>query len=519
MPFDANGLWYPRMFNKQLEVFNSRARVLLVAGPRLSGKTRIVLHKILRHMWDTNRATVGIFSRTMKTSKDGGAWTLLTKEIITEWIEAKIGLRYTSEIKKKFGPKTDGITRTPFFTITNRHGTESECRLFSLDNDQDAEAKLKEMEFSLIYFSELDKFGDRKVLTVALPSLRKAHLKFEEMMWIADTNPSEEGDQSWIYKAFYLERRMSYEQYEEYQKKNELPVLDRQDFCDVYGNMDVIEILPKDNEFIDPRQLQEVKVACGSDQGLFARLVEGKWVWGGGDASRHFRGLFNRAKHVVGVADDPDESLWECALPHPGTWELITGWDIGETNHAAAVIEGTMVNGKMCFTVMDELVSVGKEISVEMFTEAFMEQITNLEAQMGRTFRLERAWSDRSSLEKYSSTADTYPHLVVNATSGDRIFLRGAPKAHFSVRVRVQLLKQLLAQGRFKVSAHCKETLTMLRDLKKGSSSLTYVVPTDPNKHIFDAITYALLMECAQELQENNSVNQGVRNSLAVSVS
>lgn len=499
MPIDASKAWYPNLFQKQLDVFNSYARALLVPGPRLSGKTRAVCHKVCRHLWETDGARVGMFSRTLK-AKDGGTWSLLTKSVIPEWIKSGIGFQWTTDNKGVAGPKTDGITRTPFFRVRNMHGTESELLLFSLDDDNDVESKLKEMEFSMIYFSELDKFGDRRVLTVALPSLRMGHLKFEDQQWIADCNPAEEGEESWIYKLFFLERNMSYDQHCAYQKEQELPVFEPGDFRDFFGQLEVIEILPRDNTFIDPRQLQEVKVACGSDQGLYARLVEGKWVWGGGDKSRHFRSVFKEHMHVIGEAESHNEEDWIVALPSDNCWELITGWDLGETNHAQATMENLMINGRAHFVILDELVSVGKEISNEDFTIAAMEQIELIEKTCGKQFQLTRNWSDRSSIEKYSAAADTYPHLQVHAASKGRITLEGVPKPAGSVNVRVMLVKQLLAQKRLKVSAHCKHTIRMFKDLRRGSGRLDFIPQGDDNKHIFDALSYPLLMECIEEL-------------------
>lgn len=517
MPINkATGLWEPNLSPKQFEVFNCYKRATLVSGPRLSAKTRAVLHKIVRHAWECDGARVGFFARTMKSTKDGGAWSLLHKTILPEWIDANIGLRYTTDTRGVPGQKVDGTTRTPFCRIRNCKGGESEFMLFSLDNDGDAEAKLKELEFSCIYFSELDKFHDRQVLTVALPSLRIGHLSYDDQFWIADCNPSEEGEESWIYKLFYLERNMSYEQYVAHQKREDLPTIPETDFTDFYKSLAVIEMLPKDNPFVDQRQLQEVRVSCGADRGLYARHVEGKWIWGGGDASRHFRGVFNEHIHVLGSA--PDNEL---LMPTPNCWELVTGWDLGEaTNHAACIMDRSLIGPDPVFYLLDELVSIGKEVTIEEFTRDFMALIDAIEKDSERPtghFGLESAWSDRSSLEKFAAVSGTYPHMVVHAASKERIALRGVPKPYGSIQIRVNLLKQLLREQRFFVSAQCRFTIRMLKHLKKGPDRAHFVIE-DENKHIFDAITYALLMECAQELRESNTVPLAIRESLAVSI-
>lgn len=507
------------MSDKQLVVFNSMVRYLLVSGPRATGKTRGCLHRIVRHLWEVDRARVMMFARTQKLAKDGGTWALLHRDILPEWIASGIGLRYTTFVDGVPGYKTDGNTRTLYFKIRNRYGTESEMFLFSLDDDNAVETKIKNLECSLFYVSELDNFSDRRMLTVPIASLRIG--KFDEQQWIADCNPSEEGEQSWIYQTFYKERLMPIDEFNTSQKRNELPEMTQQEFRDFYGNMDVIEIVPKDNPFLDPRAFQAIRVACGNDAGLTARHVEGKWVWGGGDKSRHFRSSF-KPHHCIGSASDPNEEEWETLVPSTTCWELVTGWDLGNTNHAAHIIEKSYPSTELTqklkmrlpyFAVLDELVMVGKEISHEEFAQELLAMIVRLETLCGHQFDLTGAWSDQSSITTYNSVADTYPHLLVMGATEERIILQGVPKARGSVRERVRLIKQLLNQDRLVVSAHCFKTIQMFKDLKKGEDEINYVV-SDKNKHPFDSLSYPILMECAEEVRMNPSTPQYVKRSL-----
>lgn len=518
MPLDAEGNWYPLLFDRQLEVFNSRARALLVCGPRLSGKTWAVLHKIVRHLWDTPGARVAMFSRTMKNSKDGGTWMDMHTITLPEWIKADIGLQYTTlNAEGVPGWKTDGQTRTPYFRVRNRWGGESELRLFSLDFDDAIEDKLKEQRFSMIYFSELSKFSDRKILSVALPSLRMPHLKMEEQMWIADTNPGEEGESSWIYEVWYLERTFSYEQYQDYCKERGRTAMPEPTFKNFQAGLELVEIKPEENPFLEPRVLEELKSTYAYDVGLYARYVNGLWVYGDGDMSRHFRTLFRPHVHIVGDCSAIKSEDWTYLNPSENCFELITGWDLGDVNHAAVAMEKHYLNNRVCFSILEELESINAPVSVEEFTIEFMELVDWLDTAAKRKLLTTSNWSDRSSIEKYSSTADTYPYLEVHAASNERFFLQGVPKGKGSVKVRVQLLKQLLAQGRIKFSAHLTGIQRMLRDLKKGNGKLDYVV-ADENKHLFDALTYPLLMECAEDLESRPERSAGPRPSLNVAV-
>jgi hypothetical protein len=149
-----------------------------------------------------------------------------------------------------------------------------------------------------------------------------------------------------------------------------------------------------------------------------------------------------------------------------------------------------------------------------------MEIVEGIEADAGRKLDLGRAWSDRSSIERYNSTADTFQYLRVQSASNERIRLEGVPKAKGSVRQRVDILKRLLVIDpvhgpRIKVSAHCKHTIAMLENLKKGKSELTYVVQ-DEHKHVFDALTYAVMMECNEEMLFGR--NAGKREHLVISI-
>jgi Terminase large subunit, T4likevirus-type, N-terminal len=518
MPRDTKGSWYPDLFGKQLVVFNSRARALLVSGPRLSGKTRSTLHRLVRHLWETPNARVAMFSRTIKNSKEGGTWSLLHTVILPEWIKAKIGCRYTTKTaEKRPGPRIDGVSRTPYFRIRNVHGGESECFLFSLDYDPDIEDKLKEMEFSLIYFSELSKFHDRKVLSVALLSLRMSHIRYEDHMWLADTNPADEGDLSWIYRVWYFERTTDYANYSAMQKKMGLPALDEPLFNSLQKDLALVEIKPEENIRLDKRQLDELKATCAYDPDLYAKYVEGKWIYGEGRASLHFATHFKPHKHVIGAVDSLDETEWTYANPSPSSFELILGFDLGDTNHAAVILDRQIIRGLSYFTVVDELVSIKTEVSLDDITKEFMAKIVALETLAGRQYNLDRSWSDHSSIDKYSAVGNTFPHLQVHAASGGRIFLRALPNAQSkgTVRTRIQLIKQLLFNGRLHISAHCDAIIQMLKTLKKGRVDIIDTV--DMQKHIFDALSYALFMECQEELElgTQEAANAAQRSGIA----
>lgn len=526
-------IWTPDLnanrWGLQWKAFNSRARFLLLSGPRLSSKTWVALHKIIRHMWETPGASFAMFSRTMKNSKEGGTWLDIHRYTIPEWINGNIGLNYTSFNNDGTpGWKVIGDTRTPYFSLRNMHGGQSECRLFSLDHVPDVVDKVKEQRFSGVYFSELMKFDrgkeDRIVLAATSGCLRMPHLKYEDHIWLADTNPSQLGDQSWIHDCWFKEPRMTYEEYEEYCRDGGTEPQPLEAWKMIRAGTELIEMIPEDNVRLDPRQLIDLKEQCKHDPGLYARDVKGQWIWGDGDQSRHFRMFFKPAIHVIGNIEFANEDDYEVLKPHPNSVDLVIGLDPGDISHAGVIIDRRFVGGKKHFDVLEELESVGKKgkmedfadrrgdwVSIEDFTIAFMSLVEDIEEDAGRTFDLSSAYSDSSALEKYSAAGNTYTALEILAASKGRLVVIGVPKPAGSVHARVNLLKKLLAQGRFHVSAQCVAVQRMLKDLKKGSGRFNFVV-NDDNKHIFDAVTYPIISECAEEiLTQEDRMNVGKR--------
>jgi len=513
----------------QWDVFNSTARFLLVEGPRFSAKTWAVLHRIVRHMYDTPGASFAMFAPTIKNSKEGGTWQSLHRVTIPEWIGAGIGFNYTSfNNDGKPGWKVIGDTRTPYFSIRNRYGGESECRLFSLDHVPDVVDKVKSQEFSGIYFPELMAFdkedSDRIVLSTTSACLRMPHLRYEDHLWIADTNPSPRGPDSWIYKTWFVEPKLSYDEYVAGCEAEGYEPLPQPDWRQSMAERQVITMIPEDNLRLDPRLLRQLKEQCRHDPGLYARDVMGKWIWGDGDQSRHFRSFFKPAIHVLGSIEFASEDDYEVIKPSRGSIDLVTGLDPGDANHAGVIIDRLYIGDRKHFNVLEELESVGKSgkmenfadrhgdwVSIEDFTIAFMGLIEDIESDSGREFNLEASYSDSSALEKYSAAGNTYTALEILAASKGRLTVIGVPKPNGSVRARINLVKKLLSQGRLHVSAQCVAVQRMLRDLKKGAGRLNFVV-NDENKHIFDALSYPLIAECAEEIiTQEDRMNVGKR--------
>lgn len=482
MPINDQGFWVPNLFPKQFEVFNARERYLLVSGPRKSGKTIAVLHKIARHLWETPGAKAAMISKQLKTAKEGGSWDDLIHHILPEWFDGAFGMRFTTaDSGKKPGPKYEPDTKTLYFRVTNYHGGESEMRLYSLDNENELESKLKQRRFSCIYFPELDNFESREVFTVSIMQLRCLHLAREQHLWLADTNPSEEGENSWIYKIWYQERLKAGHKQPDFQKQLRL-----------------LEIFCHENPWFSKYDQQEIMAACEYDEELYKRWVEGKWTVGG-MRRRHFAGVWKPNLHIAGSAPEKTRpENWEIAIPSEHCSQLFTGWDPGDTNHAAIIGEKIEFPGGSQFVILDELVFTKTQITIEDFTFEFLAKMEALEKLIPHPVAW-RHWSDDSAINRWRASVGIIDALLIERASGGKIKLVGCPKEADSVRKRIILTKRLLARQQLYISAHCTRLITMFNELRKPNTTETIAVG-DENKHAFDALTYALSMETYDEL-------------------
>jgi hypothetical protein len=507
MPLLKSGLWVPTLSPKQLEVFNCTSRYLLLSGARWTAKTTAALHRIIRHAWETPDARVAMFAKTTKSGKQG-IWSDV-QWCLREWLQDGMSsphgmMEFTVE------PKIDGATRMHYFRIRNFWGGESEIQLHSLDFDDDIEAKLLNTRFSLIYFAELQNFESRAVFDLSIQQLRMYGLPYESHQWISDTNPPEIGADHFAYKIWYEERVAK--DFPEYCKTE----ADRALFRRRQKELKLYEFEFKDNPFLDPQQLADLRATYANDPDGWARFVEGKWTKGG-IGRRLFPG-FRVETHVAGTTRENDENS-EYLNPSDGCHTLYIGWDTGEVNHAVAILQKRWNSkGLLCWDVLDEAVSLGEEVYLWDFASDVSHQMDSLEEICNKKNTMVWvAWSD-SSLERFSSTNPQNEAAIVENVCGNRLQLQFAyeAKAPNAVGKRVQLLQRLVAEGRILVSAHCLNTITMFREINKrrprpGQSNRSIIETTNPHKHIFDALSYPIYCEMMEEAATTEGPSYGRR--------
>lgn len=487
MPINSDGVWVPLLSPKQFELFNCYKKYVLVSGPRRSSKTVGCLNKILRHCWETPMARVAIFARTRKSADQGGVFTDLIETILPPWLEANIGMRVCTGPKNAPTPLTDGGTRILYFDVSNVHGNKSRVQLHSLDYDFDVEAAVRGTRFSLIFFSELSNFKNRIVFTVTAEQLRCPHLREDQHQFLADCNPSEEGESSWIHRLFYKERLMENHPYPSEQQRYAL-----------------FEFFIDDNPFLSEEEKIGIKARHAHDPDLYSRFVLGKWTRR--TEAGLFSDVFNHETHVLGNCDSMNEEDWELLLPTENVSKMLTGWDPGSSkNHSCHILEKT---GNV-FHVLDEIVSLGINLPTADFTAVVMQRMEFWKAFIRdccHTNPVEwRHWSDSSAFEQFRAgggALGNFDHNIIAMASEGEIMLTAAPKGKGSIFKRIDIVRRLLFQNRLFVSARCVKTIEMLGGICKGKSSVE-PVEDSPLRHIFDSLSYAIAAEAMHELYED----------------
>jgi len=501
--------WLPSLFTKQQEIFNlgtqqeagdvhpECATAALICGPRESGKTLAVIHRLARHLWETPGAMTAIVHKTTKNVTNSGVANDITRIVFPEWIYANIGFNYTTFDRDGIpGWKTDGPTRTPYLRVSNMYGGESEIRVLPVEHDCEIQQKLKSSRWTMIWLNELANFKDPQILTMSYELLRWPYLKKWQHLWIADTNPALEGEDSWIYKFWYLKDWSALQFAHDPAKK-----ADNQQHVDrLKGALKLIEVFLEDNFALTPAEISIKKALHQGDPGEYAREVEGRWIKGSGGRNRHFSDLFSREIHLIEENPQAGERMELSA----STTDLFVGWDLGSSvNHGVVFLEKRIVSiGDKewpIWTALREIEAIGERLKLSEIGEMAVSFMDELQKLYERPLGFQH-WSDDSALNTFRPTGEGYDYLEIQAATAGRILMRGVFKPKGSIETRIRLLRRLLREKRFYVSSQCPAVIAMLENAARGTKLDDKVTGT--HKHIFDSLTYPMFMESAGELAD-----------------
>lgn len=482
-----------------------RARqFVLFSGPRLGGKTSSALQCVVDHAWRTDRANVSVIVVSQAGGLQSGIWKSLVRTTIPQWIDAGIGMRWERR------PYIAAVSKQPACSIINAHGNISEFELHSLKHEKEVEARFKGREFTCMYVPELSNFHAQKTFSIWSECLRASHLRDDQFLFLADTNPSDDGEESWIYLQWFVIPKLSYDEYVELCHKRDLPIPDKEDFESYKASVGHLTFEIADNIFLSKARISRLIRTYDGDPDLYDRYILGLWKKASADAL--FAKVFRPRFHIIGEIETPANPDPEIMIPNESTSRLVTGWDPGQSvNSAFCIIEKysakiTLPSGKLVeksiFKVLRELVLVGIDHSLDDFTVECVKMMEKLEDEMGRKFEWE-FWSDRSVFDMKDARSNRYFHSLIHEASDGFVNLRAADRSPGSIRQRVSLLRKLLFEGRiFFDNNHCPKVIEMLRSIRPGTGEMQAIQKGTPFKHIFDALTYALASELFDELDE-----------------
>jgi len=292
MPVDAEGRWRPGTSPKQ-DLLRARCRdpkrpriFMLANGTRLSTKTIGALHCIAEHAWNRRMANAILITISQTVGLDSGIWRDLTNVILADWISGGFGMLW---VKKPF---IQGVSKKPSCELINKHAYEedgtplfetnkdgvaidnptlraaggvSTIQLESLQNEDEVEDRFKPRRYTAIFCPELSTFHKRKTFTTWTECLRSVTAREDDtFLFLADTNPADEGPDSWIYEVWFDLLGCA----DDACDPNELPLK---------RNLDRIDFEIDDNIFDPPERLEELKSKYFYDKDLYDRYILGIW--------------------------------------------------------------------------------------------------------------------------------------------------------------------------------------------------------------------------------------------------
>lgn len=481
-------------------------KYVLASGPRKSGKTIACLHTICQRAWDTPYGTIAMLGPTTSFATDGGCWIDLTKSIMPMWIEADFGMKWIEE------PRISGSTKRPYFVVNNRWGHDVKVEMHSLQHEKEVEGRFKSKRFTMIYAAELSYFKLRRTYDIWKETLRAltpkgVGLPPQYHLFLGDTNPDDEGEDSWIFKEWYTMRTAT-KIPDDWREK-----MTDGDFRSLQWQLRLVEIMIEDNPHLSPEELVRLKGMYAHDKDLEDRYLRGRWVKA--SSTSVFAANFRPNFHIRGVKPTPAVPNPPMMVPEENCAGLITGWDPGPMNSSVHILEefNMKIDGKImpAYKVLDEVVFIGTDGKAVLgdVIESVMKKMKFWGAFIKRDRSPKAAdypvrwkhWSDTSAFDKLQYLTDRTVAMEVALISERTIILMAVQKGHGSIEASVDLIQRLLFQGRLFINnARCPKTIEMFQSLPKGKGDIT-VSRSSPHKHVLDSLRYPIMMSLANELQ------------------
>lgn len=479
------------MTKKGLKIYLNHRRVLLLHGSRKTAKSNIALNLLCQHAFLNDYAICGIVVNGLSASVGSGAWDKLTGEqglLETDWFPAGIGCEWIHR------PTAKSDTKMRWCRIKTVNGRYSEIQIHTLPKAENI-AKFKDTNFTFFYLVEADTWDHISVLAQIKAQLRSMKVPPERRQVVLDCNPPINGVHHWLHKYFIKNEAGQYP-----------PDLD--------SNIQEVGFKIDDNEFLPQCEKDEIKSDNSYSPVELARNYHGRWI--SSSKGTAFEHQYSETRHIIGNTSSIDESQHSWLMPPRGAYEWPTGWDMGDAmNHANVISCKVLMKGRPCLWILDEIVKVGENYSADNFAADFMDRVgywQRVMAGMDVPSIWWKFWSDSSSL-RYTAIADKTMAQALYDASNEFIQLDGVKKGAGSVRQRISNLQRLLYSDKDNppqifVSAKCTAVKAMLASIRTRPAG--DFDPKDPQKHVFDALTYMTANELALIEQTREPEAQGI---------
>jgi len=459
--YEGSDFWEPELGDTQRKMFWDDAPYILAYGERVSGKTRGLLNKAVKHAWLYDDALVMITAFTRTGATAGGAWEELLSEgtnhlgqphgVLKLW-EKGLGLVCSGE----YGDDA----KNKWIDIRTKNGKKSRMMLRSMPVAAHITSRVKGTAPSFFLYEELTEtslLDDSYFFDMIGQLGRRGTVPAKAQQWCASCNPSEYGERHWVYKTFFID-----------------PWIKDEETGKKHWDTDysVYHVPINENRWMEDKEgyLRRVKQKCKNDPTAYDRLILGKWVAKitGAGIFEHF---FIPNIHIKGKRGKSG------LVPKVGD-PIIIGYDPGDVNNSRTFMQKNVAGKKEIYRVFDESVFIKKKKSFRSLVLELYDKMHWWCERMDYIFPFYHI-GDRACLTNWNPQG-SYDFLQFEKYSKEIIqefdrFKDLAPirmlyplKGSGSVADRVKVMQDKLASEQFMVSATCKAHVDMLMNLKKA---------------------------------------------------
>lgn len=457
----------------------------LLYGERGSLKTGICLHDLVLHSyqdllapqrgkpWITPLAIICTITRSSAT--EGGAWEKLNSQVLPEWRDG-IDLDFTD-------PKMDD-QKNRYIFIANSFGGWSKVVLKSIPHGENIRGRIKGIEASYFFFDEIVEANSPDYFVVPAQQLRRP--TGAPRQFVAACNPSDQGEESWVWKAFVQRpAKESGQQVTIPEGGGRLQGLPPE-----YG---VYHVPLSENVHWSEAQKEEYRktlmIESVNDESAIDRLIHGLWV-ARPTGQGLFKGFFNETLHVRGSAQRGIGLVPLAGFP------LILGYDLGQVWHSITFMQMIPTkSGRTVWLVFDEVDRLNERVLFKVLAREVKERIRFWRKKCNHPFQVLHI-ADESAVNQWRPDSGSYDawefekEFNRDLEPGElRARIMGCPKGPGSVEARVRMLQSMLATEEVFISDTCPIAKKMLLGLDSEKDS-----PGRPRRgpwiHKFDSVTY-----------------------------